>query len=42
MLQGTFLVTMLFIMIWNWVAELLYHHLDPRLARNGTQRTKRI
>lgn len=33
MLQGAFLVTMLFIMVCNLVAELLYGILDPRLAR---------
>jgi len=32
MLQGAFLVTMLFIMVCNLAADLLYGRLDPRLA----------
>jgi peptide/nickel transport system permease protein len=37
MLQGTFLVTTLFIMVCNFAAELLYSRLDPRLALSGTE-----
>jgi peptide/nickel transport system permease protein len=37
MLQGAFLVTMLFIMICNLGAELLYDLLDPRVSAGAAE-----
>jgi peptide/nickel transport system permease protein len=41
MLQGAFLVTMLFIMVCNLAVDLLYGWLDPRVGPSGTREVRR-